>query len=178
MPADDINITLKGEDASQNVTVIDSLNIEPQILSGECTLTPVFKIRKINKQNEILPGVKINIYSDKDKKNLLVAGTTDDKGEITYQGTPVTYRTKEYKYVDVVDYGEVSDRLKAYCKSKEYYTSYSEAMEAYKQDANYDIVQGRDENGSLAKRKGNGETYYYQELKHWTVINLITHYTK
>ena len=166
LPADDITITLKGEDASQNVTVIDSLNIEPQILSGECTLTPVFKIRKINKQNEILPGVKINIYSDKDKKNLLVAGTTDDKGEITYEGTPVTYRTKEYKYVDVVDYGEVSDRLKAYCKSKGYYTSYSEAMEAYKQDANYDIVQGRDENGSLSAREKEMErTYYYQELE-------------
>ena len=116
--------------------------------------------------NEVLPGVKINIYSDANKKNLLVSGTTDENGEIYYEGSSVTYKTGEYKYVDVDAYGTASDRLKQYCKDHNLYTSYEEAMAAYKADANYNIVNGHDDGDNpLASREKEMErTYYWQEV--------------
>ena len=116
--------------------------------------------------NEVLPGVKINIYSDENKKNLLVSGTTDENGEIYYEGSSVTYKTGEYKYVDVDAYGTASDRLKQYCKDHNLYTSYEEAMAAYKADANYNIVNGHDDGDNpLASREKEMErTYYWQEI--------------
>lgn len=165
--ADDVKISLVGDKASQDVQIVDSLEVEAHSLQNECTLTPVFKIRKTNAMDEILPGVKINIYADADKKNLLVEGITDENGEIYYEGTPVTYKTDEYKYVDVDAYGTASNRLKQYCQKHGYYTSYEEALTAYKNDKNYKIVNGHDddnENPLASREKEMERTYYYQEL--------------
>ena len=164
---DDITFTLMGDNATRNENVIDPLDVEIHSLQNECTLTPVFKIKKTNALNQALPGVKINIYADADRKNLLVEGTTDENGEISYEGTPVTYKTTEYKYVDVDKYGTASDRLVAYCKKHNLYTSYEAAMEAYKNDANYKIVNGHDdgENPLASREKEMERTYYYQELE-------------
>ena len=74
---DDITFSLTGDGAVKDLEVIDPIEVEEHSLQNECTLTPVFKIRKTNAMNEVLPGVKINIYSDANKKNLLVSGTTD-----------------------------------------------------------------------------------------------------
>ena len=163
---DDITFSLTGDGAVKNLEVIDPIKVEEHVLQNECTLTPVFKIRKTNAMNEVLPGVKINIYSDANKKNLLVSGTTDENGEIYYEGSSVTYKTGEYKYVDVDAYGTASDRLKQYCKDHNLYTSYEEAMAAYKADANYNIVNGHDDGDNpLASREKEMErTYYWQEV--------------
>lgn len=164
---EDITFSLTGDGAVKDLEVIDPIEVEEHVLQNECILTPVFKIRKTNAMNENLLGVKINIYSDIDKKNLLVSGTTDENGEIYYEGTPVTYKTGEYKYVDVDAYGTASDRLKEYCKAHNLYTSYEEAMEAYKADANYKIVNGHDddnENPLASREKEMERTYYYQEV--------------
>lgn len=163
---DDITFSLTGDGAVKDLEVIDPIEVEEHVLQNECTLTPVFKIRKTNAMNEVLPGVKINIYSDANKKNLLVSGTTDENGEIYYEGSSVTYKTGEYKYVDVDAYGTASDRLKQYCKDHNLYTSYEEAMTAYKADANYNIVNGHDDGDNpLASREKEMErTYYWQEV--------------
>ena len=163
---DDITFSLTGDGAVKDLEVIDPIEVEEHVLQNECTLTPVFKIRKTNAMNEVLPGVKINIYSDANKKNLLVSGTTDENGEIYYEGSSVTYKTGEYKYVDVDAYGTASDRLKQYCKDHNLYTSYEEAMAAYKADANYNIVNGHDDGDNpLASREKEMErTYYWQEI--------------
>lgn len=164
---DDITFSLTGDGAVKDLEVIDPIEVEEHVLQNECTLTPVFKIRKTNAMNEVLPGVKINIYSDANKKNLLVSGTTDENGEIYYEGAPVTYKTSEYKYVDVDAYGTASDRLKQYCKDHNLYTSYEEAMAAYKADANYKIVNGHDddnENPLASREKEMERTYYYKEV--------------
>ncbi len=165
-------ITLKGDGASDEITIIDTLNIQPYTLQNSCELTPVFKIRKTDALKKPIPGVKINIYSDPDKIHLLLSGTTDEKGEISYIGETVKYSTGEYKYVDVAEYGQASERLQEYCDKNGYYSSYAAALEAYKKDKNYAIVTGIEEdyedkgiNMYASREKEMERTYYYEEVE-------------
>lgn len=170
--ADDVTFTLKGDGAVKDVDIVDKLDIPVYELSNSCTLTPVFKVRKENSLKEPLSGVKINIYSDEAKSNLLVSGITDAKGEISYTGTPVTYTTDIYRYVDVAEYGQASERLKEYCRQHGYYSSYEEALEVYRKDKNYQIIAGIEEDYEAkgismyaSREKEMERTYYYQEME-------------